>query len=297
MSDSIESLRRKIEGATQLESVVCTMKALAASNIGQYERAVASLNDYYLTVQLGISACLRQSVFSFWKGNNHKGNQMNNIVVFGSDQGLVGQFNEQLAMFVIEAMANINGEKSIWTVGERIQSRLDDAGYSSKKTYEVPNSVNAITPLINQILLDTETLEKKITPSLYIFHHRPKSGSLFEPISQRLLPLDMLWQENFKEIKWTGKNLPQVIGETDTLQPFIHEYLFVSLFKSCAESLASENASRMASMQRAEKNIGELLDDFNRSYHRLRQNGIDEELFDVVAGFEALNDKEKKGIK
>jgi len=72
------------------------------------------------------------------------------------------------------------------------------------------------------------------------------------------------------------------------LLAFVREYLFVSLFRACAESLASENASRLAAMQRAEKNIDELLEDLNRSFHRLRQSGIDEELFDVISGFEAL---------
>jgi F-type H+-transporting ATPase subunit gamma len=71
--------------------------------------------------------------------------------------------------------------------------------------------------------------------------------------------------------------------------------LFVSLFKACAESLASENTSRLEAMQRAEKNIGELLDGLSRKYHQLRQSSIDEELFDVVAGFEALkNDSQNK---
>ncbi len=40
-------------------------------------------------------------------------------------------------------------------------------------------------------------------------------------------------------------------------------------------------------MQRADKNIEELLDDLGRSFHRLRQNGIDDELFDVIAGYES----------
>jgi len=46
-------------------------------------------------------------------------------------------------------------------------------------------------------------------------------------------------------------------------------------------------------MQRAEKNIDELLEDLNRTFHRLRQSGIDEELFDVISGFEALSEKKK----
>ncbi len=61
MSDTAASLRRKIASAGDLESVVRTMKAMAAASIGQYENAVRSLDDYYRTVQLGLAACFRQS--------------------------------------------------------------------------------------------------------------------------------------------------------------------------------------------------------------------------------------------
>ena len=77
-------------------------------------------------------------------------------------------------------------------------------------------------------------------------------------------------------------------GGTATLRALISEYLFVSLFRACAESLASENASRLAAMERADKNIDELLENFQGAFHRLRQTGIDEELFDVISGYEAL---------
>jgi F-type H+-transporting ATPase subunit gamma len=36
-----------------------------------------------------------------------------------------------------------------------------------------------------------------------------------------------------------------------------------------------------------------LLEDLNGTFHRLRQSGIDEELFDVISGFEALSVEEK----
>ena len=74
----------------------------------------------------------------------------------------------------------------------------------------------------------------------------------------------------------------------ETLRALVREYLFISLFQACAESLASENASRLAAMERADKNINELLEQLHSSFHQLRQSGIDEELFDVVSGFEAL---------
>ena len=54
------SLRRKIDGAGDLQSVVRTMKALAASSIGQYEQSVSALADYARTVELGLSVCFRE---------------------------------------------------------------------------------------------------------------------------------------------------------------------------------------------------------------------------------------------
>ena len=61
MSDTTESLRRKISSAGDLQSVVRTMKALAASSIGQYEKSVRALADYYRTVELGLGACFREN--------------------------------------------------------------------------------------------------------------------------------------------------------------------------------------------------------------------------------------------
>jgi F-type H+-transporting ATPase subunit gamma len=76
-------------------------------------------------------------------------------------------------------------------------------------------------------------------------------------------------------------------GEKNTIPSLLSEYLFASLFEACAESLMSENAARLAAMQRAEKNIDELLDTMTLTYHRIRQDSIDEELFDVISGSDA----------
>ena len=91
-------------------------------------------------------------------------------------------------------------------------------------------------------------------------------------------------------LPWPTKNLPEVIGDRErTLAALVREYLFVSLFKACAESLAAENASRLAAMQRAEKNIDDLTGTLNQTFRRLRQTSIDEELFDVLSGYESLS--------
>jgi F-type H+-transporting ATPase subunit gamma len=292
MSDTTESLRRKITSAGDLQSVVRTMKAMAASSIGQYENSVRALADYYRTVELGLGVCFRESEPAATvverKAPTHVG--AISAIVFGSDQGLVGQFNDVVADYAIKTLAALAGTCHVWAVGERVHARLADAGLPLVGLFTVPNSVQAITPLVGQIQIESEAQRDKAENApLWVFHNRPLPGALYEPVSQRLLPLDAQWQQGLAKVSWPTHNLPEVMGSsTATLRALIREYLFISLFRACAESLASENASRLAAMERADKNINDLLEQLHGSFHQLRQSGIDEELFDVISGFEAL---------
>jgi len=294
MSDTTASLRRKIAGAGDLQSVVRTMKAVAASSIGQYEKSARSLADYSRTVELGLGACLRGHGAAPLM-SEPKREMASGAVVFGSDQGLVGRFNDMVADHAVTTLAALPKRPEVWAVGERVHARLTDAGLPPVGLFTVPSSVKAITPLVGQILAESETGQglDEVT-ELYLFYNHPTSGAVYTPVSQRLLPLDESWRRELAEHDWPTKSLPEVMGSgAATLRALIREYLFVSLFRACAESLASENASRLAAMQRADKNIDELLENLNGTFRRLRQSRIDEELFDVVSGFEALSVEER----
>jgi F-type H+-transporting ATPase subunit gamma len=296
MSDTLASLRRKIGGAGDLKSVVRSMKALAASSIGQYEKSVLALADYERTVELGLTACLRNREGAAERaGKTGSASKAVRAIVFGSDQGLVGQFNDVLADFVASTLGPLPVEKKIWAVGDRVRSRLEDSGLTPVGLFNVPTSVNAITRLVGQVLVESQKNQGiGESDSFYLFHNQPSSRASYEPVSQRLLPLDETWALKLAQLPWPTKNLPEVIGAREqTLQAFLREYLFVSLFKACAESLAAENGSRLAAMQRAEKNINDQLETLNQTFHRLRQSSIDEELFDVVSGYESLSVKKQ----
>ena len=293
MSDATGSLRRQIATAGDLQSVVRTMKAMAASSIGQYERSVRALADYYRTVELGLGACFRKSDPATLAGlrQGPSGRGAIGAVVFGSDQGLVGQFNEVVVDHAVRALAGLTRKTRVWAVGERVRARLADAGLPLMGLLTVPNSVKAIIPLVGKILVESEAGSSQggVT-ELHLFYNRPISGARYAPVSQRLLPLDEGWRRRLAELPWPTGCLPEVMGSgTRTLGALVREYLFISLFRACAESLASENASRLAAMERADKNIEELLESLHGTFHRLRQSGIDEELFDVISGFEALS--------
>lgn len=289
MSDTLESLRHHIDGATKLNAVVHSLKAVAASAISQFERVVISLADYYRTVELALVAAFREDGLDKVDQSDQQEVAVG-AIVFGSDQGLVGQFNERLADFVCQSLRPLPATQTVWVVGERMRNRLIDRGAHCSHLFAAPNSVAAIVPLIGEILTEVESERESGRPmQIYLFHNRPLGDGSSEPTSQRIWPIDQKWFQDLSQQHWPNRTLPELLaGFQETIPGLLREYLFVSLFKACAESLASENASLLAAMRRAEKNIDELLGDLQQSFHRLRQSSIDAELFDLVSGFEAL---------
>jgi F-type H+-transporting ATPase subunit gamma len=297
MSGATEALGRQMVVAKDLSAVVRSMKALAASSITQYERSVEALTDYYRTVELALSVCLRERssgaplVTTAATGSTPTPTARA-AIVFGSDQGLVGRFNEVLMAYTADTLASLPGRTSmIWTVGERMRALVTDAGLPLPVNFPVPISIDGIAPLVGRILIAIEAqLKHDQRCEIYLFHHQPLDAAGYRPVAKRLLPLDESWERDLSKLPWPSKRVPEVIGDTAAaLAAFIRGYLFVLLFQACAQSLASENASRLAAMQRAEQNIAELLDNLTRKYHRLRQESIDEELREVISGFEALS--------
>jgi F-type H+-transporting ATPase subunit gamma len=288
MSATVAGLRRKIDSAKDLQSVVRAMKAQAAASIEQYDRSVAALLDYHRTVSLGLGVCIRGGGLVARPQDRRQRAVL--VIVFGSDQGLVGRFNDVVGDLAKTLIAPNTSMAIVWAVGQRVRERLVDSPFSIAGQFDVPASVEAIALLVGQILVEYEKLQAKGNPTeLHLVYNQSAPAVAYQPVILQLLPLDDAWRAKEAAIAWPTSGLPELlVPDPTTLAAFIREYLFVSLFRACAKSLASENASRLAAMQRADKNIDGLLEDLNGSFHRLRQDEIDEELFDVVAGYEAL---------
>ncbi len=303
MSDQMRVFQKKIKTMNSLKSIIKTMKILSAINIASYEKSVKALQHYYQSVKLGLIACLLQSPQIVQAVEGKKAaSKRTGAVIFGSDQGMVGQFNDQIAEYAHKELALISAEKIIWPVGERVYSRLVDyPDLNIKNPFTLPNSIGHISILISQLLDEIER-ERTIAnvDQLLIFYNRPVSGAKFEPTCLSLLPIDKKWMNSFIVKKWPTNMIPEVVdGVEITFSTLIRQHLYTSIIKACAESLASENACRLASMQVAEKHIDELLERQYLKYNQERQNRIDEELFDLVSGFEVImaEDKLKKLVK
>jgi F-type H+-transporting ATPase subunit gamma len=290
--ETIESLRRRIKSAEDLHAVVKTMKALAAVTIRQYEKAVESLGEYSRTVELGFQVLLKQKPPGVGLTQPAL-NERLGAIVFGSDQGMVGQFNEVIARHAAQELEQRKASQdnlSLLAAGGRVLARLEEAGQPIEDLIALPGSVAAVTPVVQRVVLKIESWRsKRGIDEVLLFFNRPLSGASYRPQTIQLLPVDIEWFGGLASKPWPCRAIPFFTMDWNRLFSWlIREYLFVSLYRAFAESLASENASRLASMQVAERNIENRLDELNAQYHQQRQSAIDAELFDLVAGFEAL---------
>jgi F-type H+-transporting ATPase subunit gamma len=288
VSDGGAALRARIASAVDLRSMARTMKTIAASNIGQYETAARSLDLYYEVVQDSLAVCLRAARGTGPRPPARPAAGRACAIVFGSDQGLVGQFNEVICAAALAPRTAWQYDV-VWAVGERAEAVLAERQAAIVHPLALPASIDAVTTLVGRLLIDIEASSTRDGVTRFdVYHHRPVAPSGSIPAYQCLLPLDREWQRSLLARPWPTPATPQVLPQgAATLRACIHEYLFVSLFRACTESLASENAARLSAMQRAEQNIEENLRGLTQTFHRQRQGAIDDELFDLVTGFEA----------
>lgn len=290
-----ESLKRRMKSAGDLLSVVKTMKALAAVSIRQYQRAVDSLRDYNRTVEMGLQIVLKERMGATMKRKNVPIKRLG-VIVFGSDQGLCGQLNEQISVFALDHIKSTGVKKEnrkVLSVGARVADYVEDAGQTVDELLSTPGSTAGITPLVQEIIMIIDEWHfRGNVDHFFLFYNEYLTGATYHPHMLQLLPVDEAWLKQIARKKWESKSLPIFRMDGDKIfSSLIREYLFVSLYRAFAESLASENASRLASMQNAEKNIEEQLLDLHVQFHRTRQMTITEELLDIVAGFEALQEE------
>jgi F-type H+-transporting ATPase subunit gamma len=292
----LERLKVKIKNARELQSIVKIMKAISTTNIREYELAVKSLGEYSKTLEMGLQIVMmnkRELVPLKPSDKKRLGS-----VIFGSEQGLCGNFNERIAHYALDKMSEmVLEERRALAVGERIIARLEEAGQPVESHLHFSGDYLGITEVMARVLetIDIWRLEEGID-QVVLFYNKPLSSlsSAFTPHMAQLFPLEANWMVNISERRWRSRSLPTFSMDADRLfSSLVKEYLFFSLYRAFIESLASENASRLSSMQAAERNIEEHLDELVASFRRQRQDAISSELLDVLTGFEALASQQR----
>jgi F-type H+-transporting ATPase subunit gamma len=286
--ETLQEIKRKIKGTGDLHSVVRTMKSLAAVNIRQYEQAMRSLDDYRRSIELGLRAAMRRRPLL----PRAQPPQQTVVLIFGSDQGMVGRFNEAIIDYA-EATMHDNGlvaaTRVCWVAGAKAAGSAEDRFGPLAQQFALPASSHQVTPAVHDVLLRFDDCRRQQDETrLLICYNKPKAGASYHQYRATLYPPDQQWLQAIGGQSWPGRSLPlHTIPAQRLLPALIREYLFISLFEAFAGSLAAENAARLAAMQQAEKKIEEMTETLTARYHNLRQTSITEELLDVISGFEA----------
>lgn len=286
--DTLEALGRRIDTTVGLGEIVRTMKSLAAVSIRQYERAASALTEYHRTVQLGLQVVLQARGTRAPEEPRAMGQPA--VIIFGSDHGLCGRFNEQILAFArerLEAAHRPLGQCRVLAIGAQIGTRLEAASTPPDALFFLPGSVEGLTGTAEAALVQLDDWRREHgVERVLLFHNRRHEEAPAAPHMLRLIPVEL---RHLEDRPWRSRSLPTFTMDVEQLfSALIRQHLFFEVYRAGAESMASEQAARLASMQAAERNIEERLEEMRAQYRRRRQQSITEELLDVVAGFETL---------
>lgn len=285
---SLDKLKRKLATTNDLHTVVTAMKTLSAVNIRQYEAAVTSLSQYAKSVAQGLQVVMQNHTNDLLQETSVPLQQT--VVIVGSDTGLCGRFNEAIVELALQDLAATESnfeETTLIAVGGRVALELEVRNRQANSTLQLPSSLHSITKVAQNLFTALEQLEGKsmVRRHTLLYYNRPAGLSHFKQRSLQVYPLDPSWLNLLAKEPWDSRSLPIYTMDWQALfSALVREYYFVSLHRTLAESLASENAARLAAMQAAEQNIEERLNDLTLKLNQLRQVSITEELQDIMAG-------------
>ncbi|MDX1800425.1 MAG: F0F1 ATP synthase subunit gamma [Marinobacter sp.] len=293
MAETLEQLSRQHDTLASIRGIVHTMKTLSAINATPYEHAASAIEAYHGTILQGFAAFAhrtgelsRRSVYpaEHW------------VVVFGSDHGLCGNYNEVLASLVSKhCQATEAGSPRLLCVGMQMNDALVDQGLTPEQVLLPPASADGIGRLAGNLVTRLDAADHG-RPLLRIrvtlaYTQRGDKG-VREPVTLGLLPLDETLLR--RESRWPSRSLPDyTMAPESLLASLIRSHLFASLSRASAEAMVTENAARLALMQQAERSVDDRLEQVKGELRSVRQADITNELLDVITGFEALK-KERK---
>ncbi|MFT5259314.1 MAG: F-type H+-transporting ATPase subunit gamma [Gammaproteobacteria bacterium] len=293
--ESLEQLQRQLSTLGELRSIVKTMKALSAASIRQYESAVDALERYAQTIERGLYVLVRD-MHTLPNTPAKPKNETVLAIVFGSDHGLCGRFNEVISAFTLSTLSDYSNQASgpqkqyLMTVGTRVTSTLEHHQQSINKEFKLPSTAAAVNRTVQEILLEVDQYRERYPiTKVCLFYNKHSKGQAYEAYLHVLLPVDIQGFKRLKEGQWPSHSLPTYSMPLEQLlSKLIEQYLFVSIFRACTESQASEHASRLSAMKSAQRNLDDRLQDVTMNFRHARQAEITNELLDVLSGFETI---------
>lgn len=298
--ETLDGLKKELISTKDLQSVVSTMKSIAAVNIKKFEKIAFNIVKYQSNVDLGLQAIVSQKpeiikLIDYLELKIEKNTKKRDVVIIiGSNQGLCGRFNDKVVDYYLNNSAtDINSY--IISVGERVTTLLEAKKVHIEQSFSIPNSSDSIVNLVYDLFSIIEQNLNNLRKVLVYFtsHTADSMGNLTK---KRIIPLEKSYFEKLKRKKWPTNNIPYWrIDSKKIVSDLVEQYIFSSIYLAISNSMASEQKNRLITLQGAEQNIKDHITELTLRYNQKRQSVITSELIDVVSGANAL--KKKKNEK
>lgn len=277
--EALPRLEARLSSLGELRDIIRALRAMAASRVQEAQGALPGIRQYGSVVENAITetAVLTEgeTVVAMGERNPERRNRPVLILVT-SEHGFVGGFNETL----MERLAGeVRPEHDLLIIGARGAALAVERGMPAAHTHPMATHVGGVLTTARAI---ADHLSDAADVAVIFARYVQGGGSA--PALKRILPIDPALMAGTTRRLPPLHHLPPVL----LMEQLAQEYLFAGITDAVMESLVSENAARLRAMEAADRNIGDRLDRFAAAARALRQDAITSELFDVVAGSEAI---------
>jgi F-type H+-transporting ATPase subunit gamma len=287
---NLQALRRKIGSVKNTQKITKAMKLVAASKLRRSQQRILAFRPYgqeLRRVLANLSGRVNPSAHPLFQKRPVKIIQ---VTVVSSDRGLCGAFNMNVfrkALQVIQKCEETGAKVIVGVVGRK------GSEYFRRRHWPVrdPN-VNVFERLTYEHALEVglaavEDFASGIFDEGYIVYNEFKNVVQQQVVVEKILPIVPLEEFGAAEAPSGGGYLYEPDQE-ELLETLLPKYAQGQVFRILLESSAAEQAARMAAMDGATRNAGELIKQLSLKYNRSRQEAITKELMDIVGGAEAL---------
>ena len=281
---STKELRTRIKSITNTAKVTGAMQMIAASKLRKAQDAAENYNIYSTNYENIKNSILNSADFDLLAEysdlfKSHENSDENVLyLVISSNRGLSGPLFGNLVKTLEENTKQVN-KKSFVSLGKKIDKYINSRNLNLLNTFEMKDEFTSEdVELISNYIVD-EFIENQYTSVKLVYSH-------FNSVAnQKAEIIDLL---PFKQSE-NSQNVSNHIFEPNQLDLiFAPKYVFIMIFRSILDSLASEHAARMVAMQNATDNANELVDDLTLDLNKARQETITSELLDLVGGMSAI---------
>jgi F-type H+-transporting ATPase subunit gamma len=297
---SLQSVRRKIDSVKKTQKITKAMKMVAAAKLKRMQNRILAARPYALKMRetiRNLSRRVNRDAHPLLR--KREGDHRHVVVtVVTSDRGLCGAFNANILRTAIISLKELESRgvqvevavvgrkgrdffrRRAWTVRREVVDIFD------KLTFEHGMVMGEEFPAIDDYVAGR-------IDAVYVIYNEFKSAIQQRVVVEQLLPIDWVVEiTSVKDLDQPTETTPGAYlyepSEDEVLEQLLHRNFHVQAYRVLLESSAAEQGARMAAMDGATRNAGELIKQLTTYYNKTRQAVITKELMDIVGGAEAL---------